>query len=429
MKVTKKLVALLLAVVLVFSFAACSGGKSNTEGKAGKTSASNIKIGVILLHNETVGYDKNFIDAIEGAAKALGIDSSQIIYKKDTPESTKCYDNAVDLAENGCNVIFADSFGHEPFVIKAAKEYPEVQFLHATGQMAQIEKLDNYHTAFARIYEARYLAGVIAGLKLNELIDAKTITADQAKIGYVGAKPYSEVISGYTSFFLGARSVCKSATMEVTYTDSWADYAKEKEAANKLIEDKCVLISEHADTNGSPEACEEAMKEGKIAYHVGYNIDFNNVAPTANLVSSKVNWEPYFEYAFKCVMDGTAIDTDWCKGLDTGSAELIGYSETNVTDAMKKTVEETSQKIIDGSLKVFDTSTFTVSPKTLEANSISSENYTIDEDGHLLTYMADAVYDDQYTPDTQVIKDGEFSESSVRSAPYFNVIIDGVTIK
>ena len=128
-------------------------------------------------------------------------------------------------------------------------------------------------------------------------------------------------------------------------------------------------------------------------------------------------------------MDGTAIDTDWCKGLDTGSAELIGYSETNVTDAMKKTVEETSQKIIDGSLKVFDTSTFTVSPKTLEANSISSENYTIDEDGHLLTYMADAVYDDQYTPDTQVIKDGEFSESSVRSAPYFNVIIDGVTIK
>ncbi len=419
----KKFVVMLMAVCLLFAATACNGTANEAGGD------DEFKIGIILLHNETVGYDKNFIDAIEAAAAELGLKDSQIIYKKDIPEDAKCYDACVELAEEGCDVIFADSFSHEEHVIKAAKEYPNIQFLHATGQNAVIENLPNFHTAFANIYEGRYLAGVTAGLKLNQLIADGTITAEQAKIGYVGAWPFAEVISGYTSFFLGARSICPSATMRVTYTSSWADYAKEKEAANKLINENCVIISEHADTNGSPEACEEAMKNGKIAYHVGYNIDFTSVAPTANLVSSKINWTPYFVYAFGSAMKGEAIDVDWCAGLEKGSVLLMGYNDANVTAEMKTEIDAISQKIQSGEIKVFDTSTFTVTnTAVLEANFIFPDMYKVDEEGHLIEYMADAVADSAYTPDTQVIKDGCFQESTVRSAPYFNVIIDGVTL-
>ena len=419
----KKFVVMLMAVCLLFAATACNGTTNEAGGD------DEFKIGIILLHNETVGYDKNFIDAIEAAADELGLMDSQIIYKKDIPEDSKCYDACVELAEEGCDVIFADSFSHEAFVIQAAKEYPNIQFLHATGQNAVIENLPNFHTAFADIYQARYLAGVTAGLKLNQLIADGTITEEEAKIGYVGAWPFAAVISGYTSFFLGARSICPSATMRVTYTSSWADYAKEKEAANKLINEGCVLISEHADTNGSPEACEEAMKNGKIAYHVGYNIDFTSVAPTANLVSSKINSAPYFVSAFGNAMKGEAIDVDWCAGLVNGAVLLMGYNDANVTAEMKEEINAVSQKIQSGEIKVFDTSTFTdKNTAVLEANFIFPDMYKVDEEGHLTEYMADAVADADFAPDTQVIKDGCFEESTVRSAPYFNVIIDGVIL-
>lgn len=426
----KKFLAMLLAVCLIFAMTACTNNGTNPDDKAGNNDANkDFKIGIILLHNETVGYDKNFIEAIDAAVAQLGLDPSQVIYKKDIPEDAKCYDACVELAEEGCDVIFADSFGHEAQVIKAAKEYTDIQFLHATGQNAVIEKLPNFHNAFAKIYEARYLAGVTAGLQLNKLIAEKKITEAEAKIGYVGAWPFAEVISGYTSFYLGARSVCPSATMQVTYTSSWADYAKEKEAANKLINDGCVLISEHADTNGSPEACEEAMKNGKLAYHVGYNIDFTSVAPTANLVSSKIDWTPYFVYAFGNVMKGEAVDTDWCGGFDKGSVRLFGYNDANVTAEMKEEINAVEAQLKAGKLNVFDTSKFTVTnTAVLEANFIFPDMYKTDAEGHLTEYMADAVADPEFKADTQVIKNGCFEESTVRSAPYFNVIIDGITL-
>ncbi len=192
----KKFFAVLLAVCLTFAMAACTKTPAPDENKPGQDSADkDFKIGIILLHNDTVGYDKNFIDAIDAAVKELGLSQSQVIYKKDVPEDAKCYDACVELAEEGCDVIFADSFSHEAHVLKAAKEYPDIQFLHATGQNAQIENLPNFHNAFAKIYEARYLAGVTAGLQLNKMIADGVITAEQAKIGYVGAWPFAEVIS------------------------------------------------------------------------------------------------------------------------------------------------------------------------------------------------------------------------------------------
>ncbi len=421
----KKIIAIVLSVVFLFSFTACNDKKA-----ADPTPVKKVKIGAILLHNETVGYDKNFIDALEGAKANIGADKVEIIYKKDTPETVKAYDNAVDLAEQGCDIIFADSFSHESFIIKAAKEYPNIQFIHATGVNAKLSGLANMHNAFARIFEGRYLAGVIAGMKMNELIAAKKITEAQAKIGYIAAMPYAEVISGYTSFYLGARSVCPSATMEVTVTGTWADYAKENEAAKLLIKDGCVVISEHADTYGSSEACEANMKSGGISYHVGYNIDFNDKAPTANLVSSKINWLPYFENAIKMVQTSGTIAVDTCEGLEDGTVALTAFNDATVTADMKAKFDEVSKKIISGETKVFDVTTFKLADaKVLEKAYIFPDMYKVDKDGHLTYYMADAIADAKFAPDTQVILNGEFSESTVRSAPYFNIIIDGVTLK
>ena len=425
----KKIIAALLAVLMLFTLAACGGnGDDTNQPDAGKegTGLEDIKIGVIVLHNETVGYDENFMIAVEAACDELGIDKdTNLLYKKEINEDSSCYDACVELVEDGCDLVFADSFGHEEFVIKAAREYPDVQFFHATGNNAKIVELDNFHNAFASIYEGRYLAGVIAGLKLNELIENGTITAEQAKMGYISAKPYAECISGYTSYYLGAKSVCPSATMTVTYTDSWADLALEQEAANKLIKAGVVLMSEHADTDGSPMSCENATKGGTPVYHVGYNINFNDIAPTANLVSSKIDWTPYFKHIITSVAEGKDVEADYCGTLETGSVILTEYNENNVTEEMKAKVEEVKAGLLDGSIKVFDTSTFTVTLDRPENAFVVAE---VDDEGHLTSYTADAVVDEAFTADTEVVIDGEVAESYYRCAPYFSIIIDGIEI-
>ena len=362
-----------------------------------------VKAGFILLHDENSTYDLNFLNAAKEACEKLGI---EYLIKTNIPEGQECYDAACELADAGCNFIFADSFGHEDYVIEAAKEYPDVQFSHATGTKAHTENLSNFHNAFASIYDGRYLAGIVAGMKLNEMIDKGDITAEQAKIGYVGAFTYAEVISGYTSFFLGARSVCPSATMEVTFTGSWYDETAEKEGANKLIDDGCVLISQHADSMGAPTACETAGVP-----NVSYNGSTASACPNTFLVSSKINWEPYFEYAIKCVADGTAIDTDWCGTLETGSVELTEYG-TSVAEGTAEAVEAAKAKLIAGDIHTFDITTFTV------------------DGAELSSYEADVDTDAEYTPDHEVVFDGYFHESDIqfRSAPYFNVQIDGISL-
>ena len=318
----KKFLALLLSLSMVLALSACGGTKSdddNAKGDETKTdapaeTATDFKVGFIMLHDENSTYDLNFINAAKEACEKLGVEYKIIT---NVPEGQECYDKAAELADDGCNIIFADSFGHEDYMIQAAKEFPNVQFCHSTGTKAHTEGLSNYHNAFASIYEGRYLAGVAAGMKLNDMIANGYITEDQAKMGYVGAFTYAEVISGYTSFYLGAKSVCPSVTMDVTFTGSWYDETAEKEAANKLIEGGCVLISQHADSMGAPTACETAGVP-----NVSYNGSTEAACPNTFLVSSRVNWEPYFEYAIKCVADGTPIDTDWCGTLETGSVEL-----------------------------------------------------------------------------------------------------------
>ena len=406
----KKWIAVLLAVAMLFAFAACgettpAGDEGTSANVENLTSGANsdVKVGFIFLHDENSTYDKNFIDAARAAQAALNLSDEQVLFKTNIPEGQECYEAAAELVDEGCDVIFADSFGHEGFMIQAAREFPEVQFCHATGTRAHTEGLSNYHNAFASIYEGRYLAGIAAGMKLNEMIEAGEFTADEAKIGYVGAFPYAEVISGYTSFYLGAKSVCPTVTMTVKYTSSWFDEALEKEAANALIQEGCKLISQHADSMGAPTACEAAGVP-----NVSYNGSTAAACPNTAIISSRVNWEPYFEYMINCVVSGEPIDTDWCGTLQTGSVELSELNEAVAAEGTAEAIADAKAKLEAGELHVFDTSTFTV-------------------DGAALTsYMADVDTDDAYTPDTEAISDGYFHESEYRSAPYFDIIIDGI---
>ncbi len=397
----KKLIALLLAVVMLLTLTAC-GGKTTTEDKKDDQAAEKLKVGFIFLHDENSTYDKNFIDAAVEACKNMDV---EMVQKTQIPESNAAYDAAVELIEvEECDIIFADSFGHESFLMQAAEEYPEVEFCHATGTQAHTSDLDNFHNAFASIYEGRYMAGVVAGLKLNEMIENKEITEKEAKMGYVGAFTFAEVISGYTSFYLGAKSVCPSVTMDVKFTGSWYDEQKEKQAAQALIDGGCVLISQHADSMGSPTACENA----KVP-NVSYNGSTAAACPETFLISSRINWVPYFEYMITQVQNGDAIDADWTGTLETGSVVVTELGK-NVAEGTADKLAAVEKGLKDGSINVFDTANFTVGGETLTS------------------YKADVDFDAAYEKDTEVIEDGIFYESKHRSGPYFDLEIDGITL-
>lgn len=418
----KKVIALALALVLAIGvLAACGGtGDNGDDNKMLGMSESplpapeitkdyeikeDFKIGFICLHDEQSTYDLNFLNAANSVQAALGLTNEQVIIKTNIPEGNECYEAAKDLVNQGCDIVFANSFGHEDFMIKAAKEFPNVEFCHATGTKAHTEGLKNYHNAFASIYQGRYLAGIVAGMKLNEMIEAGKITADQAKMGYVGAFTYAEVMSGYTSFYLGAKSVCPSVTMEVQFTGSWYDPTEEKNAAEALINNKCVLISQHADSMGAPSACETAGVP-----NVSYNGSTYESCPETFLVSSAINWAPYFNYIIAQVNKGETIDADWCGGIEQGSVVLTGLNQDVIAEGTLAKVEEAITGFRAGTIKVFDTKNFTVDGKALT------------------TYTADVDTDAKFTPDTEAIKDGYFNESADRSAPYFDVKIDGIKL-
>ena len=415
----KKIIAMLLALVMVFALAACGQSAApaeeaeptfpfdnNSDAFDVSTLAADeikdIKVGFIFLHDENSTYDANFLNAAKEACEGIGV---PYILKTNIPEGQECYDAAGELIDEGCNIIFADSFGHESFMIEAAKEHPDVEFCHATGTRAHSEGLPNYHNAFATIYEGRYLAGVAAGMKLNEMIANGEFSADEAKMGYVGAYPYAEVKSGYTSFFLGARSVCPTVTMEVTFTNSWYDEALEKEGATKLIGNGCKLISQHADSFGAPTACEDAGVP-----NVSYNGSTISVAPNTFIVSSRINWVTFMQVMIGRVAKGETLNADWTGNLANGAVELTEINEAVAAAGTAEKIEEVKAGLINGSIKVFDTKTFTVDGKSVDS------------------YQADINDLGTFTGDTEVISDGQFNESVYRSAPAFDLDIDGITI-
>jgi len=406
----KRILAVLLAAMMLFAFVACTpadpdqGNTDNVGDQGDKGNETNdLKVGFIFLHDENSTYDLNFITAAKEACQNKNV---EYVQKTQIPEGNECYDAAVELIESdGCTLIFADSFGHESFLMKAAAEYPDVEFCHATGTQAHTSELKNFHNAFASIYEGRYLAGVAAGLKLNEMIEAGQFTAEEAKMGYVGAFTFAEVMSGYTSFYLGAKSVCPTVTMDVKFTGSWYNEQLEKEAAQALINGGCKLISQHADSMGAPTACETAGVP-----NVSYNGSTLSACPNTFIVSSRINWVPYFEYIIDCVLNDKEIAADWTGTIETGSVVL---TDVNTNAAAAGTVEklaEVKAALLDGSLNVFDTANFTIGGETITS------------------YMADVDTDANYEKDTEAVENGVFYESKHRSAPYFDARIDGITL-
>lgn len=359
---------------------------------------ANFKIGMICLHDENSTYDKNFINAMKEVQEEFNLSNEQVIIVTGIPEDETCYTQAKKLANDGCNIVFADSFGHEDYMLKAAKEFPNTLFAHATGTQAADAKLPNFVNAFASIYEGRYLAGVTAGLKLNEMIESGKITADQAKMGYVGAFTYAEVISGYTSFYLGAKSVCPSVTMDVTFTGSWYHETREKNAAISLINKGCVLISQHADSMGAPNACEE-----KGVPNVSYNGSTVNACPETFIISSRINWAPYYKYIIAQTVNGEKVDTNWTGTLKNGSVELTDLGGKAMAAGTVEKLVEVRNNLLNGTLHVFDINNFTVDGKQKTSYAVAgvSEN---------------------------VIADGYFHESEFRSAPYFDLLIDGINL-
>ena len=403
----KKAIAILLALVMVIGLAAC--GEKKAEPEPAPEKDTTIKVGMVCIGNPDYAYDRNFISAAEAATERLaakGI-TAEWIYKYDHPvdNDTVTTDNE-ELVEEGCKIIFNNSYGQEPYMLKAAKENPEVTFVGCTNEGSWKDDLDNTSNAFASIYEGRYLAGVAAGLKLNELIANGTITEDQAVLGYVGAFTFAEVISGYTAFFLGARSVCPSATMNVQFVGSWSDATEEANAAAALIDQyHAVVISQHSD-NTTP----ATTAQSKGVFHVGYNVDMTDVAPNASILSSRIDWTNYFEYAIETVYNGGTVDPDWCKGLAEGSVALTPLNEAVAAPGTAEKLEEVAAGIKDGSIKVFDTDTFTVGGEKV------TSAFALDMNG-------------DFTPETQeAIQDGAFLESTYQSAPYFALQIDGINL-
>ena len=394
----KKFFALVLTLVLCLSAFTC----------AAFAEVSDVKLGVILLHDEDSTYDLNFINGVYEAAEALGLEEDQVIIKRNIPESNECYEAALDLVDEGCTVIFADSFGHETFMLKAAKECPEVEFCHATGTMAHTADLANFHNAFAAIYEGRYLAGIAAGMKLNEMKENGQLKGDVPMMGYVGAFTYAEVISGYTSFYLGAKSVCPDVQMKVQFTGSWYDEKEEKTAAEALINAGCDLISQHADSMGAPTACENAGVP-----NVSYNGSTLESCPNTFIVSSRINWAPYFEYIVNQNAAGEAIDTDWTGTIATNSVVLTDINENAAAAGTVEAVEAAKAALENGEIKVFDT---------------AADNFMLKDGAKIESYTADVDTDEAFTPDTEVVLDGYFHESEFRSAPYFDVQIDGIEL-
>ena len=373
-----------------------------------------VKIGAILIHDENTGYDFAHIEGIREAAAANGIADDQIIWKYNIPEDETCYDTATDLVEQGCTYIFSDSYGHQSHMQQAASENPDVTFVSMTGDTAALSGLPNFKNAFNDTYQSRYVSGVVAGMKLAELVEDGLVADENMdadgniKIGYVGAFPYAEVVSGYTAFYLGVQSIVPNVVMDVQYTNSWYDPTAEAEAANALVSSGCIIISQHADSTGAPSACEALLEDGTTVYCVGYNVDMLSVAPTAALTSAQNDWSVYYTYAFDSILNGDEIATDWAEGYNEGAVMISALGESCAPGTAEK-VAEVEAALKDGTLNVFDTSKFTVDGQTVT------------------TYLAIDVDGDWVPDEGEAISDGVFHESTLRSAPYFAIRIDGIT--
>ena len=401
----KKFLAMLLALVMALSLVAC--GENNEPAPDTNTEEENtFKVGVILVGDENEGYTYAHIEGIRKAMTACGLTDDNMVWCYNIPENEECYDKCIECVEQGCNLIITNSYSHQSYTQQAAEENPAVEFVAMTGDTAMKSGLANFHNAFNMTFESRYVSGIVAGMKLKELMDAGLVT--DPYIGYVGAYPYAEVVSGYTGFFLGIKSIVPDAHMDVQYTNSWFNQQEEGKAAEALMGRGCVIIGQHADSTGAPAAVQAAKDAGKVVYSVGYNVDMLQAAPTAALTSSTNDWSVFYTYLFQAAMAGETIATDWSKGYDAGAVAITELGP-EVAEGTAEAVAAAEEAIKNGTLHVFDTDTFTVGGEKV------TSAFTFDSDG------------DWVNDTNEGIVDGYYHESEYISAPSFSLRIDGIT--
>lgn len=393
----KKTLSVLLIALLALS--CVFAGAAKEEAKAAT------KVGFVVIADENdQGYTYNFMRGMNAALDKLKAEGYNIDLqvKRHINEDAGCVDANRELAADGCGLIFNNSYGFEPYMLQAAAEFPEVYFIGCTNCGSQIDGSDKTGNAFASIYEGRYVAGIAAGMKLQEMINNKTIKPEEAVIGYVGAFSFAEVISGMTGFYLGARSVCPSATMMVQFVGSWSDPTLEAEAAQTLIDKGAKLISQHSD-NTTPATT--AQKAG--VFHVGYNNDMSNVAPKASLISTRIDWTRYFYETIKAYADGKGLYAEeFCGTLAEGDVVLTDLNKAIAAPGTQEAMDKAIAAFKAGTLHVFDLSTFTVGGKQAT--------------------NAD-LYDSFAAVQGNAVSNGYFHESELQSAPYFVGQVDGIT--
>lgn len=359
-----------------------------------------IKVGYVFVGDEMNPYTDNFIKAAEYAKERIG-DNVEYVYKYNVPEDD-LREPLQELIDEKCDYIITASYGYGPVVKEFAEKHPEIQFCAATCDNANVEPvLSNYHNCMGKIYQGRYICGVVAGMKLREMIDQGVISVDDAKVGYVAAFPYAEVISGYTSFFLGVRSVVPEATMLVKYTDTWSNYSIEKKVAKELIDKGCVIISQHSDTTGPAVACENADSDVPV-YHVGYNQSMTEIAPTRSLVSCSIDYSYYFEQSISAVMNNKNIESvvsantskqDSYAGIDKGWVRVLDTNDAIVAKGTKERIDQLISDFNSGKVQVF------------------KGNYT---------------GTNPFDKSDKIDLNTEYIENENSSAPTFNYVLDGV---
>ena len=395
----KKLAVVLLVALIAMTAVFAAGGSEAPAATAAKTT----KIGFVVINDESdQGYTWNFTNGMNAAIEKLKAEgyNVELLTKKNTTESAICKDNNIELAEEGCEIIFNNSYGFEPYMLEAAKDYPNTKFVGMTNCAGQVDDNPNTFNAFAAIYEARYVAGIAAGMKLQQLINEGKIKPEEAVMGYVGAFSFAEVISGMSGFYLGARSVCPSVTMKVYFVGTWGDATLEEAAANALIDEGCKLISQHSDTTSPALA---AQKAG--VYHVGYNTDMTKVAPDASLLSSRIDWSRYFYTFIKNHIDGKENPSDWTGTYAEGDVKVTDLNTAIAAPGTQEAMDKAIKAFNDGTLNVFDLSTFTIG-----GAQGTNEN----------------MYDSFAAVQGNATYDGYFHESETQSAPYFVGNIDGI---
>ena len=403
----KKLLSVFFVLLLSVALFGCGSEQTVDEGQDDATQSA-YKVGMVCIGDSLEGYTSAHVNGLNAAAEKLGFD---VVYKYNCGDGGEAVQNALeDLVEEECDLIISNSYGHQSNTQDVAANNPDIMFVASTGDTAAASGLDNFANAFPSTYEARYVAGTVGGLKIKELIENNKLTADNYDadgnviIGYVSAFPYAECVSGYTAFYLGVKSVVENVVMYVTYTNDWGEATLEKTGAEALIAKGAVIISQHADTIGAPSAIEEAHKNGKEVYNVGYNISMLEVAPESCLTSASNDWEIAYEYIISNAMNGTYVK-DWNAGYKD-DAVLITELGKSCASGTAEEVAKVEAAIKDGSLHIFDASTFTINGET-------PTEILADLDGG-------------YVPETNMLIDGYFHESERRSAPYFAAIIDGI---